>query len=122
MRSATNYLTRIGGALLLATSAYVIYYGIYELRLSRGGGVEDPIIGAAGRIQRAISAWVGSAGVLPIALGLLAVVALAVVAGWRRGLRRTRAMHDHMAPSGGLDSGADPASAPNVITVNNTVA
>lgn len=120
LRGATQYLTRVGGALLLATSAYVIYYGIYELRLSRGGGTEDPIIGAAGRIQRAISAWVGSVGVLPIALGFLAVVALAVVTRWRRGRRRTPAMTDHTAPSGGLDSGADPASAPNGVTVTNT--
>jgi len=104
LRSATQYLTWVGGALLVATSIYVIYYGIYELRVSSGGAAGDPIIDGAGRLQRAMSSWVGNLGVAPIALGLVAVVAFGVVVGRRRTRRRTRPM-----PAG--DS-AEPATRP----------
>ena len=33
LRRALPYVTRIGGALLVVTGAYVAYYGYYELRL-----------------------------------------------------------------------------------------
>ena len=90
LRSATRYLTRLGGVLLIATSIYVIYYGIYELRVARGANTGDSIIDGAGRLQREVSSWVGAVGVVPIAAVLAAVVAVVVVAGRRRALRRTR--------------------------------
>ena len=90
LRSATQYLTRLGGALLVATSIYVIYYGIYELRVFRGAAAGDPIIDGAGRLQREISSWVGNLGPVPIVLVLVAVVAAAVGARWWTTLRRDR--------------------------------
>lgn len=90
LRGATHHLTRVGGALLLVTGAYVTYYGVYELRVNSGGDTGDPIIEAAARIQQALSAWVGAIGVLPIVLVLVVIVCAAAIFGWRRLGRRRR--------------------------------
>lgn len=90
LRGATHHLTRVGGALLLVTGAYVTYYGVYELRVTRGGTTADPVIEAAARIQKAMSASVGKLGVLPIGLILLGIVCAAGLFGWRRLGRRRR--------------------------------
>lgn len=90
LRGATRHLTRLGGALLIATGAYVAYYGAYELRVSRGAGAQDAVIESAGGVQRAVSAWVGDVGALPVAVILVTVVGAAGVAGRVR-IRRGRA-------------------------------
>lgn len=90
LRGAMQHLTRVGGALLVATGAYVSYYGVYELRVNSGGETADPIIETAARLQQAMSTWVGSVGVLPIVLVLLVVACAAAVFGWRRTVRRRR--------------------------------
>lgn len=79
MRRALPYINRISGAVLAVVGAYVAYYGWFEVRLFGGGPSEDPVISAAGRIQRALAGWVYQHGSWPwlIALG----VALAAVAG-----------------------------------------
>lgn len=83
------YLNRISGAVLIMVGLYVGYYGLYEIRLFRGGGsAQDPVIGAAGRIQRALAGWVYQHGAWPwlLAVGLLTVVGGAL---WVRRRRRT---------------------------------
>lgn len=93
LRGAMQHPTRVGGALPVATGAYVSYYGVYELRVNGGGEAADPVIEAAARVQQAMSTWVGSVGVLPIVLVLIVVVrAAAGGPGWRRTL--SRGQHD----------------------------
>lgn len=89
IRRVLPYLNRISGAVLIVVGLYVGYYGLYEIRLFHGGGsAQDPIIGAAGRIQRALAGWVYQHGAWPwlLAVGLLTVVGAAL---WVRRRRRT---------------------------------
>lgn len=89
IRRVLPYLNRISGAVLIVVGLYVGYYGLYEIRLFRGGGsAQDPVIGAAGRIQRALAGWVYQHGAWPwlLAVGLLTVVGGAL---WVRRRRRT---------------------------------
>lgn len=89
IRRVLPYLNRISGAVLIMVGLYVGYYGLYEIRLFHGGGsAQDPIIGAAGRIQRALAGWVYQHGAWPwlLAVGLLTVAGGAL---WVRRRRRT---------------------------------
>ncbi|HNP12339.1 MAG TPA: cytochrome c biogenesis CcdA family protein [Mycobacterium sp.] len=89
IRRVLPYLNRISGAVLIAVGLYVGYYGLYEIRLFHGGGsAQDPVIGAAGRIQRALAGWVYQHGAWPwlLAVGLLTVAGGAL---WVRRRRRT---------------------------------
>lgn len=84
MRSIVPYVNRIGGALLVAVGLYVSYYGLYEVRLfTADGNPDDPVIGAAARLQGAIAGWVHRHGAWPwvVALVVLTVAALLIV--WR---------------------------------------
>ncbi|GAB7191179.1 hypothetical protein NUM3379_18860 [Kineococcus sp. NUM-3379] len=74
LRRTQRHLTRAGGVLLVLVGAYVAWYGAYEIRLARGGGVADPVVGAAASVQSALVGWVGGAG--PAVVGVLAVVVL----------------------------------------------
>ncbi|KAA0108349.1 cytochrome c biogenesis CcdA family protein [Mycolicibacterium sp. P1-5] len=59
MRRLLPYVNRIGGIVLVAVGLYVSYYGRYEIRLfSAQGNAADPVIGAAGRLQRGVAGWV----------------------------------------------------------------
>ncbi|MGH3761373.1 cytochrome c biogenesis CcdA family protein [Actinophytocola sp.] len=73
VRRALPYVTRAGGALLVLAGAYVAYYGYYELRLFRGGSPADPVVEAAGTIQRTLLGWLDAAGpvMLVVLLGVL---------------------------------------------------
>jgi cytochrome c biogenesis protein CcdA len=74
LRRAQPYVSRIGGALLVVTGAYVGYYGYYELRvLSGDGSAADPVVDAAREIQSALVSWLDAAGpaVLAVVLGVL---------------------------------------------------
>ncbi|HMZ13465.1 MAG TPA: cytochrome c biogenesis CcdA family protein [Mycobacterium sp.] len=89
IRRVLPYLNRISGAVLIVVGLYVGYYGLYEIRLFHGGGsAQDPVIGAAGRIQRALAGWVYQHGAWPwlLAVGLLTVAGGAL---WVRRRRRT---------------------------------
>lgn len=88
IRRVLPYLNRISGAVLIMVGLYVGYYGLYEIRLFRGGGsAQDPVIGAAGRIQRALAGWVYQHGAWPwlLAVGLLTIAGGAL---WMRRRRR----------------------------------
>ncbi|MFD6198420.1 cytochrome c biogenesis CcdA family protein [Mycobacteriaceae bacterium NPDC060252] len=83
MRRALPYLNRISGAILLVVGAYVGYYGSYEVRLFHANGdPDDPIVNAAGKIQRAISGWVYLHGAWPW-LFILGVAAVGAAIWWR---------------------------------------
>lgn len=90
MRRVLPYVNRISGVVLVAVGLYVGYYGVYEIRLfSAGGSAQDPVIDAAGRIQRALAGWVYQHGAWPwvVAVGLLAAAGTAV---WLLRRRRNR--------------------------------
>lgn len=81
MRRILPYVNRVSGAVVAVVGLYVAYYGWFEVRLSRGGGVDDPVIAAAGRLQRTLAGWVYQYGARPWLIALGAVLLLALV-GW----------------------------------------
>ena len=88
MRRMLPYVNRVSGAVLVAVGLYVAYYGWYEVRLFSGyGAAEDPVISAAGRIQRTVAGWVYAHGAWPWLLALSLTVAPVLV--WTL-LRRRR--------------------------------
>jgi len=87
MRAMLPYINRISGLILVVVGLYVGYYGFYEIRLfTANGSAEDPVVSAAGRIQRALAGWVYTHGAWPwlLALGVLIAAAAAVWARRRR--------------------------------------
>lgn len=91
MRRILPYVNRISGAVLVLVGVYVAYYGWFELRLFRGtGSAEDPVISAAGRIQRTLAGWVYEHGAWPWVLALAALAGLTVATLGLRRYRRTR--------------------------------
>lgn len=91
MRRVLPYVNRISGAVMVIVGLYVAWYGWYELRLfSAGGTGDDPVITAAGRVQRSLAGWVYQHGAWPWLLALGAVVAFA---GWGWARRRRRLSH-----------------------------
>ncbi len=89
MRRVLPYVNRAGGAILVVVGLYVGYYGWFELRLFNGSSAQDPVIAAAGRVQRVLAGWVYAHGLWPW-LALLGLVGLpaAVMAGARWARRR----------------------------------
>jgi cytochrome c-type biogenesis protein len=76
VRRRLGVVPRLGGAMLLASGLYVAYYGWYELRLAadaRRAG-QDPVVAAAGDVQRWLSDLVGAVGPVPLVVLLLALV------------------------------------------------
>jgi hypothetical protein len=85
LRRALPYLNRVSGILLLLVGAYVAYYGWYELSLIRGtSDGQDPIIGAAGRVQSMLAGWVYRQGGWPWLVGLVVLVLGVAAWSWRR--------------------------------------
>jgi hypothetical protein len=85
MRRLLGVVPRLGGAILLVSGLYVAYYGWYELRLARDlrRAGHDPLVEAAGEVQRWLAGLVGAAGAVPL---LVSLVVLLAVAWWRRTL------------------------------------
>lgn len=92
MRRILPFVNKISGAILVIVGLYVAYYGWFELRLFAGGSAQDPVIGAAGRIQRTLAGWVYTHGAWPwlVTLAVLVTLALAAVVRQRRRSHRTR--------------------------------
>jgi cytochrome c biogenesis protein CcdA len=89
LRRVLPFVNRVGGALLVLVGLYVVYYGLYEVRLFHThGNPEDSVIAAAGRLQGALAGWVHRHGAWPwvLALVVLTIGAL-VTAGYRRARR-----------------------------------
>jgi cytochrome c-type biogenesis protein len=78
---------RLGGALLLCVGGYVAYYGWYKIRVQRDPATQDPVIDAAGAVQRAIADALDATGPTAITL-LFATLLIAATALVR--LRRAR--------------------------------
>jgi len=84
MRRVLPYVNRISGAVMVIVGLYVTWYGWFEIRLfSATGSAGDPVITAAGRVQRVLAGWVYEHGAWPWLLVLCAVLASAVW-GWTR--------------------------------------
>ena len=92
MRRILPYVNRISGVILVVVGLYVAYYGWFEVRLFAGGSAQDPVIGAAGRIQRTLAGWVYTHGAWPwlVTLAVLVTLALAAVVRQRRRSERIR--------------------------------
>ncbi|WP_328878746.1 cytochrome c biogenesis CcdA family protein [Streptomyces sp. NBC_00299] len=97
---------RLGGALLLCVGAYVAYYGWYEIRVQRDPTLQDPVIDAAGAVQRGIAEVLDATGPAVIAL-LFAGLFIAAVALVR--FRRARGARR----SPGADTGARSTPSPS---------
>jgi cytochrome c-type biogenesis protein len=83
VRGALPYVQRVAGALVAITGAYILYYGIYEIRLGTptgGGSVIDRVSGWSADI----STWVHDVGAERIGIVLAAFVACGVVLGLAR--------------------------------------
>jgi hypothetical protein len=48
-------ISAVGGARLVIAGSYVAYYGWREIRILRGGSLDDPVIGAAERDQQSLA-------------------------------------------------------------------
>lgn len=87
IRRILPYINRIAGAIVLLTGLYVTYYGYYEIRLFfADGDANDPIIEGAGAVQNWLAGRVDVLGAWPLAIVLVAIVAVALL--WRVRTRR----------------------------------
>ncbi|MEX0581478.1 MAG: cytochrome c biogenesis CcdA family protein [Mycobacterium sp.] len=84
MRAVLPHVNRVSGLILVVVGLYVGYYGLYEIRLfTAGGSADDPVISAAGRLQRVLAGWVYQHGAWPwLVVGALLLVVAAVA--WTR--------------------------------------
>ena len=64
IRRTGAWVPRFSGALLLLAGLYVAYYGWWELRVLAGGDPRDPVVAAAGALQRGLVQMVQWVGVL----------------------------------------------------------
>ena len=88
IRRILPIVNRAGGALVAVVGLYVLYYGIYELRLFHtNAGPEDAVISAAGRLQGAIAGWVHGHGGWPWLVGLALLLTATAAIAWRRNAR-----------------------------------
>ena len=75
------YVSRLSGVMLVVVGLYVAYYGWFEIRVySTAGGLKDPVIAAAARIQTVLAGWVYANGPWPWAAGVAVIVAVVVTA------------------------------------------
>ena len=89
MRTVLPYINRISGLILVVVGLYVGYYGFYEIRLfTANGSADDPVVGAAGRLQRALAGWVYTHGAWPWLLVLGGLIAAAAALWARRRIHR----------------------------------
>ncbi len=91
LRRTGRFLPALSGGLLVVTGAYVAWYGAWELRVLHTGAGPDPVVTAAGDLQRWLAGQVASIG----AVGFL--VALAALLGF--GLRPRRRPPDPPPPT-----------------------
>lgn len=96
IRRTGAWVPRLSGILLILAGLYVAYYGWWELRVLAGGDPDDPVIAAAGTLQRALVETVQAVGAVGwIAVGALLVAAVAV-GRWRG---RTTGRHQEASDS-----------------------
>ena len=83
LRRSGRFVPTLTGLLMISVGAYVSYYGLWEIRVPRGGPT-DPVIDAAAAIQQAASNAISSIGIGWLAVILLIVLGLVAVIGLRR--------------------------------------
>jgi len=87
VRRAGSVLPKLAGGLLLVAGAYVAWYGAWELRVLYADAGSDPVVEAAGRIQRWLADGVSWLGWQVFAGALVVLVAVGLL---RRGRRSGR--------------------------------
>ncbi len=89
LRRTGAWVPRLSGALLLLAGLYVAYYGWWELRVLAGGDPQDPVISAAGAVQRALVEIVQAMGVVGwLVVGAVLVAWALVGRRWGRSITR----------------------------------
>ena len=78
LQRAGGWVPRAAGVLMVVVGAYVAYYGWWELRVLAGGATDDPVVGAAGRLQAMLAAAVTALGPVWLVVILVALVGLAL--------------------------------------------
>ncbi|MCL7382469.1 cytochrome c biogenesis CcdA family protein [Streptomyces sp. 35G-GA-8] len=80
LRRLGSITPRLGGGLLLLVGAYVAYYGWYEIRVRNNPETGDPVINAAGAVQRTIADSLDATGpaLIVILFALLLLIALVI--------------------------------------------
>jgi cytochrome c-type biogenesis protein len=99
LQRAGRWVPRVAGFLMIVVGAYVAYYGWWELRVLAGGATDDPVVGAAGRLQGILAAAVTALGPVWLAVILGGLVGLALVVRSRAG-RSRRLSSARKAPAG----------------------
>jgi cytochrome c-type biogenesis protein len=84
VRRAVPHVSRVSGGLLVLAGLYVTYYGWYELRVLGGGDPGDPVVGPVTGAQGAVSAWLESAGPVPLLVAAVAAALLVTILRSRR--------------------------------------
>ncbi|MDG4856684.1 hypothetical protein P8605_00625 [Streptomyces sp. T-3] len=82
---------RLGGALLTLVGSYVAYCGWYEIRVQRNPTLQDPVIDAAGTVQRTIADAVDGLGPWTFAATAVALLTVAWAVHRRRRARHNSA-------------------------------
>jgi hypothetical protein len=88
LRRAGRWVPRLAGFLMIMVGTYVAYYGWWELGVLAGGTTDDPVVGAAGRLQGILAAAVTALGPVWLAVILVGLVGLALVVRSRAGRSR----------------------------------
>lgn len=104
LRRLGSVAPRLGGALLLCVGAYVAYYGWYEIRVQRDPTVQDPVVDAAGTVQRAIAEFLETVGPAAVAVLLAVLLVTAAAITGRRRARRARPTETGGRPAPGRSS------------------
>lgn len=78
LRRVGPVANRIGGVVMVLAGGYVAYYGWYEIRSQRAV-VDDPVIAAAGQVQRWLAEAVTTLGVAGIGALFTVLLAVAVI-------------------------------------------
>jgi cytochrome c-type biogenesis protein len=68
VRRAGPLISRLGGLLMLVAGGYVAYYGWWETRVLAGAAGADPVIDAAGSVQRWLAGGLDRAGPAAVAI------------------------------------------------------
>lgn len=84
LRRSGRFLPRVSGGLLVIAGGYVAWYGAWELRVLHAGVGADPVVEAAGDLQRWLSDHVAAVGAVGFLVALATLLALGLLAR-RRG-------------------------------------
>ncbi|MEO7234159.1 MAG: cytochrome c biogenesis protein CcdA [Lapillicoccus sp.] len=88
MRALLPVVGRLGGFLVLVAGGYVVWYGLYEVRVFGGGSTEDAVVDRAIALQGGMAAAVDRIGPLGLAAVLLGAIAGVALFRGRRGSSR----------------------------------